>query len=178
MSQKQLRSGFLLTIRSPYRQDAAMMLEYLKIVGGETDNLTFGKEGHPFSVEEEETFLDSLATSSTTIMLIGLIHDQIVSSVSLGGTSRPRLRHSMELGISVRKDYWNQGIATLMIQEVIQKAKNLEFVEQITLKVSSTNSSAISLYQTLGFQITGTFPRQMKIHGEYIDTYLMILPLK
>ena len=28
--------------------DAAMLLEYLKKVGGETDNLTFGPEGMPF----------------------------------------------------------------------------------------------------------------------------------
>jgi len=37
--------------------DAALILEYLKQVGGETDNLTFGSEGLPFSVESEMEFI-------------------------------------------------------------------------------------------------------------------------
>lgn len=35
-------------------EDAAEILDYLKTVGGETHNLTFGKEGVSLSVEEEQ----------------------------------------------------------------------------------------------------------------------------
>ena len=38
-------------------EDAAAQLEYLKIIGGETDNLSFGPEGVPLSREEEEAYL-------------------------------------------------------------------------------------------------------------------------
>lgn len=37
--------------RKPIKEDAKNMLEYLKQVGGESDNLTFGKEGLPFTPE-------------------------------------------------------------------------------------------------------------------------------
>ena len=40
--------------------DAAKLLKYLKQVGGETDNLTFGPEGMPFSVEAEAEFISSI----------------------------------------------------------------------------------------------------------------------
>ena len=40
-------------IKKAEPSDAAMLLEYLKQVGGESDNLTFGPEGMPFSVEAE-----------------------------------------------------------------------------------------------------------------------------
>lgn len=43
--------------------DAAMLLEYLKQVGGETDNLTFGPEGMPFSIEAEAEFISSMENS-------------------------------------------------------------------------------------------------------------------
>ena len=43
--------------------DAAKLLEYLKQVGGETDNLTFGSEGMPFSVEAEAEFISSMENS-------------------------------------------------------------------------------------------------------------------
>ena len=36
-------------------EDAAALLDYLKIIGGETDNLSFGPEGVPLDVEEERS---------------------------------------------------------------------------------------------------------------------------
>ena len=75
-----------LVIRKPVKTDAAAMLEYLKIVGGESDNLTFGKEGHPFTVEQEEIFLEGVSKNNNQIMLLGIIDNQIVSSGSLGGS--------------------------------------------------------------------------------------------
>ena len=37
-------------IRRAEAADAAALLEYLKIIGGETENLSFGPEGVPLSV--------------------------------------------------------------------------------------------------------------------------------
>ena len=39
-------------------EDAAALIEYLRVVGGESDNLTFGAEGLPATVEEETAFLE------------------------------------------------------------------------------------------------------------------------
>ena len=46
---------FVITRAVP--DDAAALLELLRISGGETDNLTFGAEGLPFTVEQEREFL-------------------------------------------------------------------------------------------------------------------------
>ena len=37
--------------------DAAELLEYLKIIGSESDNLTFGPEGVSFTLDAEKSFL-------------------------------------------------------------------------------------------------------------------------
>ena len=47
-------------IRRAEASDAAELLDYLKQIGGETDNLTFGAEGLPFTVEAEAAFLKQL----------------------------------------------------------------------------------------------------------------------
>lgn len=39
-------------IRKAVPEDAEQLIECLKIVGGETENLTFGSEGMPVSVRE------------------------------------------------------------------------------------------------------------------------------
>ena len=50
--------------------DAAKLLKYLKQVGGETDNLTFGPEDMPFSVEAETEFISSMDNSNSIYNLV------------------------------------------------------------------------------------------------------------
>lgn len=44
-------------IREATPEDAEKIIAYLAQVGGETDYLSFGKEGLPISTEEEEKFI-------------------------------------------------------------------------------------------------------------------------
>lgn len=46
------KNAFTITRARP--EDAAALLDYLKIVGGETDNLSFGAEGVPLWRRREE----------------------------------------------------------------------------------------------------------------------------
>ena len=45
-----LKDGKKLTVRIPEVEDAEEMVEYCNTVGGESDNLTFGKNGKAFSL--------------------------------------------------------------------------------------------------------------------------------
>ena len=68
--------------------DAAKLLEYLKQVGGETDNLTFGPEGMPFSVEAEAEFIFSMENSTDNIMLLAKCDSKIVACADLNHLPR------------------------------------------------------------------------------------------
>ena len=48
-------------------EDAAALLDYLKIVGGETDNLSFGPEGVPLDVEAETQYLAAQVASKDNV---------------------------------------------------------------------------------------------------------------
>ena len=96
-------------IRRAEASDAAELLDYLKQIGGETDNLTFGAEGLPFTVEAEAAFLKQLRDSRDDIMLIAKADGKIVGNASLNRLPR-RMSHRGDLAVSVRKAYWNQGI--------------------------------------------------------------------
>lgn len=167
-----------LQIRPPVKEDAAAILEYLRIVGGETDNLTFGSEGHPNTIEQEERFIESIGKDHSGIMLLGLSNREIVAIGSLFGSPRPKLRHSLELGISVKRAYWHQGVGTSIILKMIEWARQQDHIIQITLSVVYDNFNAIALYHKLGFIDTGRHARQIKVNGEYKDTIIMVLPLK
>lgn len=172
-----LDSGKVLTIRKATGKDAAQMLDYLKTIGGESDNLTFGAEGIPLTVSEEESYLEKLSTHKIYTSLIGLVQDEIVSAISINGNDRPRMRHNAELGISVRKDYWHQGIAKAMMGAVLDFIKQVGIVNNIHLNVRIDNLHAIRLYESFGFVKTGIYPKQLIIRGQYFDTQIMNLIL-
>ena len=97
------------SIKKAVPSDATMLLEYLKQVGGETDNLTFGLEGMPFSVEAEAEFISSMENSIDNIMLLAKCDDKIIGCASLNRLPR-RMKHRGDFAISVTKEYWNKGI--------------------------------------------------------------------
>ena len=72
---------------------------------------------------------------------------------------------------------WGQGIATMLMQRLIDFAKNQAKVELISLEVRSDNVAAIHLYEKFGFQKYGTFPGFLKINDKWIDADCMVLSL-
>jgi RimJ/RimL family protein N-acetyltransferase len=65
------------------------------------------------------------------------------------------------------------GIGRALIQALLDWAAGDPLIEKVTLAVFSTNEHAIALYQTMGFEVEGRCPGDMKINGEYVDSILM-----
>lgn len=163
-------------IREALPEDAEQIIEYLKIVGGETENLTFGKTGLPVTVEQEETFLKNVHDDKTSVCLIACKNSDIIGDGALTGLPR-RMRHRAELGISVRKNHWNYGIGSKLMEALIEYAKE-NGIEVLNLEVRSDNVNAIHLYEKYGFKHIGTSPAYFKIGDDYIDFELMFLDLR
>ena len=45
-----------IVIREATTEDAKALMEYTKTIGGESDNLTYGSEGMPITLEQEKAF--------------------------------------------------------------------------------------------------------------------------
>jgi len=165
------------TIEKARPSDAAEILAYLRKVGSETDNLSFGAEGIQNTVEEEAAFITSVNNSSKDVMYLAKSGGRILGIASLSTSSRERLRHRSELGISVLKEAWGRGIGNALMLKIIDFARNTAGADIIHLTVRSDNKRAIRLYEKHGFKKTGTFPGYMKINGELVDCDLMALKL-
>lgn len=166
------------TIENAKASDAAAVLEYLKQIGGETDNLTFGAEGLPFSVEDEEKYIESLQNSTSSAIFFAKIDGKIIGDASFSSSPRERIKHRGEIGISVVKEYWGEGIGSKLIEIIIDFAKNTAGCEIIHLQVRSDNERAIKLYRKYGFEKIGQFKGYLKIDGEYVDCDLMNLYIR
>lgn len=165
----------LFVIERARAEDAVALLEYLKIVGGETENLSFGAEGVPLSLEAEQSYLGAQYESADNVQYLAKVDGEIIGTASLNRKPR-RMSHRGEFGISLKKAWWGCGAASALTEAVLAFAKENGF-EQLNLEVRSDNFRAIRLYEKFGFRKLCTFPGFFKINGEYIDFDLMNLEL-
>ena len=156
-------------------EDAAALLDYLKIVGGETENLSFGAEGVPNSVEIEQDYLRAQYKSLDNVQYLAKVDGEIIGTASLNRQPR-RMSHRGVFGISLKKVWWGCGAASAMMEAVLAFAKENGF-EQLNIEVRSSNTRAIRLYEKYGFRKLCTFPNFFKINGVSIDFDLMNLEL-
>ncbi len=163
-------------IRQAQPEDAGELLIYLKRIGGETDNLTFGPEGMPFTEEEERRFIRTVARDPKSVLYVAVENGQIIGDGSLNALPR-RMSHRAEVGLSVVQDCWNRGIGTALMEKLIDYARE-QGVELINLEVRADNGAAIHVYEKLGFQPIGVSPAYMKVGAAYVDVLLMVLDLR
>lgn len=155
--------------------DAGEMLAYLCRVGGESENLSFGAEGLGVELESEMAYISALQDSRDGVMLVAKADGRIIGSASLNRLPR-RMRHRGEIGLTVRKAYWNQGVGSALLQRLIFFARENGF-DMLELQVRSDNAAAIHLYEKYGFEKICTYPDFFKISGEYVDFDFMRLRL-
>ncbi len=163
----------LFVIERARAEDAAALLDYLKIVGGETENLSFGAEGVPLSLEAEQDYLRLQCESADNVQYLAKVDGEIIGTASLNRKHK-RMSHRGEFGISLKKAWWGRGAASALMEAILVFAKENDF-EQLNLEVRSDNARAIRLYEKYGFRKLCTFPHFFKIHGEYVDFDLMNL---
>lgn len=152
--------------RSPCGDDAAEMIRYLKSVGSESDNLTFGSEGLPVTEEQERKFLSSIGPNAYVVIAVD--DDGRITGDAFLERGPRRLHHAAELGISTLKEYWGRGIGSRLMEEMIAYAKE-NGITKINLRVRADNERAKALYRKFGFEKEGDDRRMMEIGGEYFD---------
>ncbi len=165
-----------ISIREAQPEDAPALLAYLQQIGGESDNLTFGAEGLPFSIQEEAEYLRAIQSDPHSVKLLAISNFQIIGDCTLTGLRR-RMSHRAELGMSVSKAYWNQGIGSRLLDRVLAFAKE-QGIELLQLEVRTDNLAAVHLYEEFGFRKIGISPRHIKIDEIYADVWIMYLELQ
>ena len=165
-----------LKIERAKSSDAKELLDYTKKIGAESDNVTFGPEGLPFTVEQEADFIKSREAAKLSPFFVARYDGKIIGIANLDVVDRERLRHRGEIGISVLKEFWGNGIGSLLMQEIIKFAL-FNNIEILHLTVRSDNERAIALYKKFGFEKTGMMVGEMKINGELIDCDIRCLKI-
>lgn len=173
-----LKNGQTCILRSPRIEDAAQMIEYLKISAGETDFLLRYPEEVNVTLEQERDMLQWYLASERNVMLMAEIDGVIVGNSSFVSVGKKiRVRHRCSVGIALYKKVWGLGIGTALLEMLIAKAVECDY-EQMELDVLSKNDRAIHLYEQMGFVKCGIRPNAIRHKdGTYDDDIIMVRQL-
>ena len=160
-------------IREADKTDAKALIEYLNVIGGESDFLTFGIGQFDKSIEQEQDFIENVLEKENALFIIAEVNGKIVGNLNFSGGPRQRTAHSGEFGVSVLKEYWGTGIGKELIEYLINWSKNSGIIRKINLRVRTDNTRGIHLYKKFGFLEEGIIKRDFLINGEFYDSLQM-----
>lgn len=167
-------TGKSLLIRLLKHSDWRPLWQYINQISQEQTFISF--QGEHISQRREKQYVAEMITKMKlhqAIVLVITDEDKIVGTAHL--TQRPRIQnHIADLGISIHKDYRNQGLGRqLLIDLIKQGAQLIPKVKIITLQLLANNQVALHLYQQLGFVKYGYLPKGHQHQHQLVDTILM-----
>ncbi|MGY3717593.1 N-acetyltransferase family protein [Sutcliffiella cohnii] len=165
-------------IRKATLEDAEGILKHSKVVFGEGRNLLTTVEEFTLTIEEEEQWMEKQKRANN-LVLVAEVHNEIVGMLNATRSTRKRVQHLCQFGISIQEAYCNKGIGSQLITKLIEWAKQDEVIEKICLEVFASNERAIYVYEKYGFVIEGMKKKHIKFEdGAYADEYNMGLFVK
>jgi len=165
-------------IREAIPADAEELIAYVHRISNEPGiHLELSPGDFTMTVDEEQEFLRRCAESENSLFLIAKVDDKIIGALTCSGSNRKKIRHVTSLGVSIAKEYRDQGIGHQMMARAIEWAKATGVVTRIQLSVFESNKPAIHLYKKLGFVVEGQRRNSIYRDGEYQDTLVMALLL-
>ena len=173
-----LKNGAEAVLRSPRIEDAAMMIEQLRQMTGETDFLLRAPEEVTMTVEQEERFIQSINQSNNSWMIMCEVEGQYAGNCHLQlMTNRVKVRHRGSVAIGLSRAFWGMGIGTLMFEQMIRIARE-NGAQQLELAVIEGNQRGLALYEKMGFRQYGVLPNAfIQPDGSKASEILMVLEL-
>ena len=166
-----LKDGRAALIRRVEPADARELLDHVNEVGAEQVYIMTERLGH--AVDEEAEILRKL-DHRRMLFLVAIVDRTLVGSADIERGRQAKNVHTASLGITIRRQVRGQGLGQAMLEDLLRWAKS-EGVRKVTLGVFATNTSAIALYQKLGFSEEARLLGQVVLGGQAIDEVLMAL---
>jgi RimJ/RimL family protein N-acetyltransferase len=126
-----------------------------------------------------DTIQSRLAHDPQNKFVVGAFVDgKLVGCAGLVREQGIKERHKAWVwGVYVNAGWRGKHTGRDLMKALLDRAAGVTGLEQITLRVASTQTAALRLYRSLGFEPFGREPKALKVAGRYIDEEYMILRL-
>ena len=163
-----------ITLREAVPSDAQELLRVMNLLDQETPFLLVNQQSlklNPIDMAEQ---IDFIYEQDNQLILLAYNHDELIGVATVMGEMDQPVQHIGEIGISILKEYWNCGLGTIMLEEIITWAKEASIIKRLEIKVQERNKRAFHLYQKLDFEVEGIIRRGfLSEDNQYLDIILM-----
>ena len=167
-----LRDARNATIRTAEASDAAEVLAFRKTVSDETEFLMGAADEIRRGVAEQAEHLQTTLLSPIGLLVLAEVEGRVAGLAGLEGSRLRRFAHGVTLGMAVGREFWRLGLGRALLESLLLWA-DMHGVVRVALEVVETNTPAIRLYESLGFEHEGRLRARRK-HGDvYLDDYMM-----
>lgn len=152
-------------------QDAKAILGLCRRVMKESP-FVIGQEAEEMSVEQQKSNILNYAQSPNSLLVVAEVDMQLVGMANLTVLPSSKQAHVAEIGVMLIKEYFGYGIATLMMEMLLEFATHTS-LKVLTLEVVEQNTKAIRLYERFGFKCVGKLSKRLRYDFKDYDTLIM-----
>ena len=104
-------------------------------------------------------------------IIVGTIDDVVVGYASLSPYRlKDAFKSTVELSIYIHQDYRGQGVATRLMERILEMAKADTMIHNVVSVITAGNEESTKLHNRFGFTYCGLTPEVGFKHGKYQDT--------
>ena len=160
------------TLRIPDEGDVKEMQRFINELVEEDSPIL---KNEKIKLTDEKKYLEGLLKeikSKKSVNVYAFYKSKLIANTGVK-VGKFRGKHMGNLGISVSKDFRDEGLGQLLMKELLFLAKNYLNLKKVTLSVLEGNPRGIHLYKKLGFSEYGKLPKAALYKGDYVDEILM-----
>lgn len=104
-------------------------------------------------------------------IIVGTIDDVVVGYASLSPYRlKDAFKSTVELSIYIHQNYRGQGVATRLMEHILEMAKVDTMIHNVVSVITAGNEESTKLHNRFGFTYCGLTPEVGFKHGKYQDT--------
>jgi ribosomal protein S18 acetylase RimI-like enzyme len=158
----------------------ALVFRRLRLEALERDPQSFGESAAEHQALTLETISAHLNSDSIRENFVVGVFDNghLVGTAGFYREQAVKRRHKGRIwGVYVAGHWRAKGVGRRLLSDLLQRARALPGLEQISLSVNAEQAAPKRLYASFGFEVFGHEPRALKLGETYINEDHMVLRL-
>jgi RimJ/RimL family protein N-acetyltransferase len=150
----------------------------LRLEALETEPYAFGQSVEEHRESTLESTRERISPTRGGFVMGAFSGGRLIGNAGFRRLAEQKRQHKGILwGVYVSREWRGQGVAKAIIQRALGVAREQPGLEQISLTVNISQTSAVRLYRSLGFRPYGRELRALKVGATYVDEEQMALEL-
>jgi ribosomal protein S18 acetylase RimI-like enzyme len=164
----------------PLQKNEAEAYRILRLSALQNNPEAFGSSYEESVVLPLEAFAERIPDkNSESVIFVAEVEGKLVGMMGFLRSDRLKQKHSSSIwGVYVAPEARGHGLGRKLMDAIMTHAKQVEGLRKVTLSVITSNTAALKLYQSFGFEIWGTELEALKVGDVFYDEYHMVYFIK